>query len=274
MERYIGKLKYVLWVIVAVGMVFPLYWMLVTSFKPSREAINYPPTFIPQTFMGLQNYFEVFRRAPFGYFFVNSIIVTVVVTIFVIFTSALAGYVFAKFRFRGRDLLFYLFLGTMMIPFPTKMIPLFLMVKSFGLINTLPALTLPYLISAFGVFMMRQFMKGIPTELIEAARVDGCSEWRIFWTIIISLSRNALAGLGIYTFVVQWDDFVWPLIAVSDMKKMTLPIGIVQISERFGAQDYSVFMAGAVIIVFPALLAFLAMRRELIETIALSGMKS
>ncbi len=266
-------LKHISAVIIALILLTPFVWMISTSFKPSFEAIAFPPTFIPEDPVGLANYIRVLNDVPFFKFFLNSIYVAAFVTTGALFSSSLAGYIFAKFEFPGRDTLFLLILATMMIPFQVVLIPIFIIVKDLGLANTLWALIIPGLVSAFGIFLMRQFMKSIPSSLIDAARIDGCSEFRIYWNIIIPLSKPALSALGIFIFMANWDSFLWPVIVIEDIDKRTLPLGLVLFTQQFGTISYNLIMAGTVMAILPVIIVFLFAQRNFIQGITLTGLK-
>ncbi len=195
----------------ALGMLLPLAWMLGASFKPLAEVMQVPPTWIPAE-PTLDNYRQVFLQFPFARYLLNSVIVATVVVISVLLTSAWAGYSFAKFDFPGKKVLFFLILSSLMIPFQTRMIPLYKMSVHLGLVDTWAGVTFPWLVDAFGIFLLRQFVVTIPSELIEAARIDEASEPRIFWRIVLPLSKQALSALAIFTFTWNWKEFLWPLI--------------------------------------------------------------
>ena len=195
----------------------PLFWMLVSSVKPNQELLQFPPTIFPET-ITLENFIELFTRMNFMRYLLNTLIV--VAWSFVgMFLSAGAGYAFAKFNFKGRKFLFYLVLATMMIPGQVTMIPVYLLLNAVGLTNTLTGVVLPGLVGAFSIFLFRQFMSGISTELLEAARIEGASEWTIFWKIIIPVSKPVLSVQGILTFIAGWNSFLWPLIIANDQDK-------------------------------------------------------
>jgi multiple sugar transport system permease protein len=255
----------------AVIMITPLLQMIVTSFKTSGEALRVPPTLLPDN-PTLDAYRTVLTQAPFGLWFRNSVIVAVSVTALILFTSSLAGYIFAKFRFPGRDLLFTLLLGTLMVPFPVVLIPIYLIVNNLHLLNTLFALIVPSTVSAFGIFLMRQFIAAIPDDLIDAARLDGASEFGIYWQLIRPQLGPAMGALGIFTFLASWNDYLWPLIAINDQDKMTLPLALAFFNSAH-ATRYDLVMAAAVLIVLPVIAAFLFFQRQFINALVLSGIK-
>jgi ABC-type glycerol-3-phosphate transport system permease component len=223
--------------------------------------------------VGLQNYFEVVTRIDFFAYLRNSVTVSVVVTIGALFTSSLAGYIFAKFSFRGRDTIFFLIVATMMVPFHVMLIPLFLIVRTMGLYDSLWALIIPGLVTAWGIFLMRQNMKSIPTEMLDAARMDGASELAIFLRIVLPISKPALSALGVFIFMHYWNDFLWPLIVIEDAPKRTLPLGLALFSEGFGIARWNLVMAATVMTVLPILIVFALAQRNFIEGITLGSVK-
>jgi len=255
----------------AIVMLTPLLQMVVTSFKTSGEALRVPPTLLPER-PTLDAYRTVLTQAPFALWFRNSVVVAVSVTALILFTSSLAGYIFAKFKFPGRDLLFTLLLGTLMVPFPVVLIPIYLIVNNLHLLNTLFALIVPSTVSAFGIFLMRQFIAAIPDDLIDAARLDGASEFGIYWQLIRPQLGPAMGALGIFTFLSSWNDYLWPLIAINDQDKMTLPLALAFFNSSH-ATRYDLVMAAAVLIVLPVIAAFLFFQRQFINALVLSGMK-
>ena len=255
----------------AIVMLTPLLQMITTSFKTSGEALRVPPTLLPDN-PSLDAYRTVLTQAPFGLWFRNSVIVALSVTALILFTSSLAGYVFAKFKFPGRDLLFMLLLGTLMVPFPVVLIPIYLIVNNLRLLNTLFALIVPSMVSAFGIFLMRQFIAAIPDDLIDAARLDGASEFGIYWQLIRPQLGPAMGALGIFTFLSSWNDYLWPLIAINDQDRMTLPLALAFFNSSH-ATRYDLVMAAAVLIVLPVIAAFLFFQRQFINALVLSGIK-
>ena len=201
---------------------FPIYFMITTSFKAESEVFSMPLHWLPHQFQGLRNYLRAFEIAPVGRFFLNTTMIAVINVTFTVFFSALAGYGFAKFRFPGRQFLFYFVISTMMVPFQILLIPLFVQMRAFHWDNTYLGLIVPGLLNAFGVFMMRQLAYAIPTELLEAARIDGASEPRIFWQIVFPLMAPAAAGLAIIIFIWSWNNFLWPLVIVQK-QELTVP---------------------------------------------------
>lgn len=262
-------------IILALGglfMLVPLAWMLSASLMPLSEVVKVPPVWFDISKYSLNNYRETLVDLEFARFFLNSLFIAVVITAAQLFTSSMAGYAFARFRFPGRSVLFVVVLSTMMIPFQVIMIPLFLMMIGLNLDNTFGGLILPAIVSPFGIFMMRQSMMSIPTALLEAARIDGASEFYIFFRIVLPLSRTALAALGILVFLASWDNYLWPLIITNSESLWTLPIAMSRLTEQYLSQTH-LQMAGAAIMFLPILIVFIVLQRHFIEGIALGGLK-
>ena len=274
-------------VVLAISMLLPLIWMLNISLKPSGQIYEYPPSLIPKTFV-VGNYVTAWVGADFSLYFKNTTIYTLVSVIFILFFSSLAGYTFARLRFPGRDILFLIILLTMMIPYQVTLIPLFLIVKNFplaggnnifgtggkGLIDTYAGLIIPGLVPAFGIFLFRQFFLGLPGELEDAARIDGCSEFRIYWQIMLPLTKPALILLGIFSFQGKWNDLLWPLIVTTTKHMRTLQIGLAvfQGEQRSGAQ-WNEMMAAGLVVIIPVIIIFLIGQKYFTKGVALTGIK-
>jgi multiple sugar transport system permease protein len=256
----------------AILVVFPVVWMLLTSIKPGPETVLWPPRLWPVE-PTLQNYREVFTRWPFARFFLNSLVVASVSTVSILTTSASAGYAFAKIPFPGRDLLFFLFLATIIVPFESYMIPVYLLVNWLGWLDSYPGLILPFAIMAFGVFLMRQTIQSIPDEMIQAARMDGASEFYIFRRIIVPLSSGPLAALAIYAFLNVWGFFTWPLIITTTEPMYTTELGLAMFQNQFFI-EYGLVMAGAAVTALPLLLVFVIFQRRIIAGITMTGLKA
>ena len=254
----------------SVVMLVPFAWMLSTSLKEPGDVFIYPPQWIPQP-VQWENYQETVTVMPFGRFYLNSAIQAVSVTALQLLTASLAAYAFARLRFRGRDLLFMLYLATMMIPFPVTMIPNFVIMRYLNWIDTFRALILPPAFSAFSTFLLRQYFMSIPVEMDDAARVDGASSFRIWWQIILPLSGPALATLAIFTFLGQWNSFLWPLIVTNSEEMRTLPVGLATFQGQYSVQ-WHLLMAGSVIAVLPVLVIYIAGQRWFVRGITLTGM--
>ena len=256
----------------AIFMVLPMLWMVATSFKPPTEIAIWPPELLPQA-PTLANYTGIFEVAPFGRFFLNSVGLSLVATLSVAVTSLMAGAVFAKYRFPGRTFLFMLIIATAIVPFESYMIPLYLQLVRIHWINTYQGIILPYLFMSFGIFLLRQHIaSAIPTELLEAARVDGASEWWILVRVLAPLSAPALGAIGIFAFIQTWAAFIWPLLVANDPLLFNMEVGLTAFQFRFSS-DYGKLMAGSVISVLPMLITFLILRRRIIESVALTGLK-
>lgn len=249
---------------------FPFLWMLTTSLKPQRESIDFPPTVVPQdpTF---EWYVRLFTELDFGTYLRNTVIVVAIGFIGLLF-MAMAGYAFAKFDFRGRRGMFFIVLATMMIPIQVTMIPTYLILNGLKLTNTLVGIALPTLVGGFSIFLFRQFMSTIPTEMLEAARLDGAGEFRIFWQIVLPMSRPILAVQVVLTFIAGWNSFLWPLIIASDQKLYTLSVGLSLLNQQL-AVNPSLQMAAASVMVVPILLVFVVFQRYVMQGFALSGLK-
>jgi multiple sugar transport system permease protein len=251
-------------------MLVPFAWMLSTSLKEPGDVFLYPPQWIPDP-VQWENYRETVTVMPFGRFYLNSIIQAVAVTALQLLTASLAAFAFARLRFRGRDVLFLLYLATMMIPFPVTMIPNFIIMRYLNWIDTFRALILPPAFSAFSTFLLRQYFMSIPLEMDDAARVDGASSFRIWWQIILPLSGPALATLAIFTFLGQWNSFLWPLIVTNSEEMRTLPVGLAAFQGQYSVQ-WHLLMAGSVIAVLPILVIYIVGQKWFVRGITLTGM--
>ncbi len=251
----------------------PFVWMIFGSFKSGAEIRQIPPTFFPQQFT-LDNYRTVLSEPslPLMTFYRNSAIIAIANVIQVLFTSSLFGYIFAKFSFKGKKSLYWFILATMMIPSQVTMIPGYLILAKLKLINKLWALILPSAIDAFGIFLFHQFAHSIPNELLDAARVDGASEFQIYRRIVLPQFGPALATFGMLTFMFNWNAYLWPLIVLTEQNVRTLPIILTWYSTRMG-NKYNLTMAAAVLVVLPVLFVFTLVQRWIVEGITLSGMK-
>ena len=253
-------------------MVVPFIWMLLGSFKPTAELRQVPPTWWPVqgTF---ENFTDLFSRQNFGRFFFNSGVVATAVTLGNLLFCSMLGYALAKLEFPGKRVLFLLVLGTLMVPSVVTFMPLFIVVSNLGLVNTHAGLILPFLAGAFGVFLMRQFIMGIPQELLDAARVDGAGEYYIFWRIVLPLCGAPLATLAILTFLSQWNSFLWPLVAALTEDMYTLPVAVALFSTGQQESNLGIQLAGAVIVVVPVLIVFVLLQRYFTQGIAMTGIK-
>jgi len=250
---------------------FPMLWMVAASFMRAGEASSYPPHLLPRA-PTLEHYRALFTRLALGRYALNSLLVAGLVTALSLFVNAAAGYAFAKLRFRGRDRLFRLLATALVVPTQVAMLPLFLLLKGLHLVNTYAGVVLPALASIFGIFLVRQSALGIPDDLLDAARVDGAGEWRVFRSIVLPALRPALATLSLWTFLATWNDFMWPLIVLSDDRRYTLPVALAGLLGEH-AQDAELMMAGSVLTVLPVLVLFLALQRYYIEGVTAGSVK-
>jgi multiple sugar transport system permease protein len=266
-----GSWTYLLLTVGAIITIIPFLWMFFTSFKPESEAFIFPPRLFPIA-PTLEAYRTLFERVNFGQTFTNSIIITVSLTVLNMFICSLAGYAFAKMKFRGREKIFYIFLATMMIPGQVTIIPSFMVLKNLGLLNNYLGLIIPGSASVFGIFLVKQFMQGVPDDLIDAARIDGCTEFRVYCHIVIPLLKPVLATIAIFTFMGAWNDFLWPLIVMTSEKMYTLPVALSMLNGEHNT-EWALLMAGAVIVTAPVLVIFFALQKYFIQGIAHTGLK-
>jgi multiple sugar transport system permease protein len=264
-------LSYAFLITTSLLMVLPFIWMVTTSLKGQAEVYQYPPTFLPRE-IHWENFSHVWNTVPFARFYLNSIVVTSVITFSQVVTAVLAGYVFARIEFPGRNVLFYLYLATLIIPNQVTMLPLYLIISRLGWIDTYQALTVPFLANAFAVFFLRQFFKSLPVELEDAAKMDGAGRLRIMFQVILPLSRPAVATITLFIFLTHWDEYLWPLVVTNTTLMRTLPIGLRFFIEESGAQLHYM-MAAALMAVAPVVLLFFIAQRQFIEGIALTGTK-
>lgn len=255
----------------ALATVAPFIWMALASFKSLDEILVYPPKWLPDEFQ-IENYLDAFRAAPFARFYFNSVVVAVAVTLGQLITCSMAAFAFARLKFWGREALFLIFLGTMMIPGQVTMIPGFMVLHWLGWIDSYKALIVPGLASAFGTFLLRQFFLTIPRELEDAAYIDGCSRAGVLWRIMLPLSKPALATLAIFTFMGVFNDFLWALIVVNSEEMRTVQLGLAVFRDRYVTQ-WDKLMAGSVMATMPILLIFFFAQKYFIKGITLSGLK-
>jgi len=254
----------------SVVMLLPYVWMLLNSFKTMAE-INKANTFLPAVWT-TQNYSKVFQTVPILFWFRNSVLVAGSATIIMLFTSSIVGYVFAKYRFRGKLVIFWFIMATMMVPAQATMIPSFLLINGLGLYDKLPSLVIPGMVGGFGIFLCRQFIEDVPDSLCEAAHIDGARDFYIYSRIIIPLIRPALGALAIFTFLQNWNEFMLPLIYINNPLNMTLALAISFFSNQ-RASDIGAIMAAATLVMMPVSVVFLVLQRQFIKGIAITGMK-
>ncbi len=268
--------RWLLYTVVTLGFVAvitPFVWMILGSFKSQGELLRVPPTWWPEA-ATLDNYRSLFSKESFPRYFFNSTLVAVVVTAANVTFCSMVGYALAKLNFRGKKLVFALVMGTLMVPGMVTFVPLFVLVANLGLVDTYPGLILPFLVTPFGVFLMRQFIVELPDDLLDAGRIDGASELRIFRQIILPLCGPGVATLGILTFLGSWNSFLWPLVVAQTQEHYTLPVALALFSKNQQViPNYGLLLAGATVVVVPVLIVFLIFQRRFIEGIATTGIK-
>ncbi|SCY58806.1 carbohydrate ABC transporter membrane protein 2, CUT1 family [Paenibacillus polysaccharolyticus] len=265
---------YLVLTVVSLIMIVPLIWMVSTSLKEPQSIFTYPPQWIPDS-LQFQNYIDVFRLIPFHRFYRNSVYISALVVLGTVFFSSLAGYAFAKIPFKGRNVVFLILLSAMMIPHEVTAIPMFLFMRQLGWIDThLPLILLPIFGAGgvFGIFVMRQFFITVPIELEEAAMIDGCSRFRIYWQIMLPLAKPGMATLTIFTFVTSWNEFFDPLIFINSRELMTLPLGLSLFTDEVGTA-WQYLMSATVMATVPLLIVFFLAQRRFIEGVAMTGLK-
>ncbi|HOB16032.1 MAG TPA: carbohydrate ABC transporter permease [Defluviitoga sp.] len=267
-EQIVVHLILIIWLLISV---IPFAWMLSTSFKGPGEIFIFPPRWIPKN-PTLKNYKDLFQQMNFGRPFLNSVVVSLSTTFLSVLLATMAGYGFAKFNFKNKNTLFLLVLGTVMVPGQITMIPVFLLLTKLSLLNTYWGLILPAIANAFNIFFMRQFISGIPDELIEAAKMDGANEGWIFFKVIIPLSKPAMAAITIFTFTGSWNNFLWPLIIATDESMYTLPVAVSVLGGQY-TENIAMQMAGSVIVILPLIIVFLFTQKYFIKGITFTGLK-
>ena len=272
-----GRTRSNLWVyVLLIGglllMVGPFLWMVLGSLKPQADFLRIPPTFLPSD-PTTDNYTRLFEQLDFPRFFFNSSVIALAVTIGNLVFCPMLGYALAKLQWRGKGVIMGLVLATLMVPAGITLIPNFILMSSLGLVNTYPGLILPFLAGPFGVFLMRQFMYGVPNELLEAARMDGANELRVYWTIVVPIATPVLATLAILTFLGNWNSFIYPLVMATEPNMYTLPVALATFATGQYQADHGMLMAGSVILVLPVLIVFIVFQRWITEGIATTGLK-
>jgi len=256
---------------VSIIVVIPYVWMLSNSFKTTIETLTDPMHIIPQNFT-LDGYIKVLTKSPFFHWLGNSVFITCTNTIVILFTSTLVGYLFARFRFRGRDFLFAMLMFTMMVPAQVTMITTFIIIDDIGLYDSVWALIIPSFVNVFGIYLCKQYCEEIPRELIESARIDGAGDFAIYWRIVIPQIRPAIGALAIFTFMEYWNDYLNPLIYLSSTEKMTLPLALSYFSTQHST-DLSATMAASALIMIPAAVVFIIFQKQFIKGMSMTGMK-
>jgi len=273
-ERRTGSATWA-YVILIVGLVFmvgPFAWMLLGSIKPEQDFLQSTPTLLPSS-PTVDTYGRLFDQLDFPRFFFNSAVIALAVTVGNLIFCPMLGYALAKLRWRGKNIIMALFLATLMVPAGVTLIPNFILLSNLGLVNTYPGLMLPFLAGPFGVFLMRQFMLGVPNELLEAARMDGAGEFRLFFAVVMPIATPVLATLGILTFLGSWNSFIYPLVVATEPQMYTLPVALATFATGQYQADHGMLMAGSVILVLPVLIVFILFQRWITEGIATTGLK-
>jgi alpha-1,4-digalacturonate transport system permease protein len=257
--------------VIAVIFIIPILWIFISSLKTPNELFNWPPTLIPNEFT-FQNYVTAFEKANFAVYFRNSFIVTVSATVLTLVINSMAGFALAKYRFKGRNAIFTAFIATLMIPLQVIMVPIFIVLRQFGLYDTLIGIIIPPAATPTGVFLCRQFFMTIPTELMESARIDGAGEWTIFYRVMLPLATPVLTALTIFSFTWRWNDFLWPFVVISSETKFTIQVAIANFVGQFSV-DWNSLLSMNIVAMIPVLLVFLFFQRYFVKGIALSGLK-
>lgn len=252
-------------------MLAPFLWMIITAFKLPEEILALPPVILPSK-LNFKNFADVFSAVPFGRYFFNSLFVTLVSTLLQVSTAALAGYAFARFEFKGKKVLFLLFLGTMMIPVEVTLIPNYIFLMNLGWLDTYFALIIPWAVNVFAIFLMRQFFLTLPTELFEQAQIDGCSHWQILWKIVFPVSKPVFISAGIFSLIGSWNAFLWPLIMTNSEHMRTLPVGLAYFTFEF-ASRYHLMMAAALLATLPVVIVYFFAQKYFVEGISTTGLK-
>ncbi|SFL91863.1 carbohydrate ABC transporter permease [Salibacterium qingdaonense] len=262
---------YIPLILIAIFMLFPVLWVVSSSLKPSGELFSWPPSIIPQNFT-LNNYISAFQESNFTRYLFNTVFVTVAATVLTLVINTMAGYALAKYRFRGSAVILVFFLSTLMIPLEALMIPMFIVLKNLGLYNTLWGIIIPPAATPTGVFLVRQYLMSVPDEMIEAAKIDGASDWKIFIRLILPLAKPILATLTIFSIMWRWQDYIWPLIAISDSNLYTLELALANFVGQYSV-DWGPLLAMAVLTMVPLIIIFLIFQRFFIRGIMMTGMK-
>lgn len=264
-------LAYLLATILAVLFLFPFFWMIIGSLKDFRGFYDYPPSFVPNP-VQWENYAEVVRLIPLFRYIINTLLMAAAITVCQLISSSTAGFAFATLRFRGKEVIFMIFLAGLMVPFTVVLIPLFLIIRLFGLIDTYAALVLPFVFTPFGIFLMRQFFMGVPRSLFESAKIDGASTFGIYARIYLPLSGPVMATLGILAFVFFYNNLIWPLIVINTEALKTVSVGLLSFTGREGTSPHLI-MAGATVSVVPTIVLFIVLQKYFVEGITVTGLK-
>ncbi|MCR2821475.1 carbohydrate ABC transporter permease [Lederbergia panacisoli] len=274
-KRHIFKqfTAHIFLILFGISFLFPFVWMLSTALKPEAQMFKWPPEWIPETFMW-ENFPEALTFVPFALYFKNTLVICVLAVLGTIISSSLVAYGFARIQWKGRNIFFFIMLTTMMLPYQVVMVPLFLVFKEIGWVGTFKPLIVPAFFgtNAFFIFLLRQFFLTIPYELSDAAKIDGCSEFRIFWQIVLPLARPAIATVGLFTFMENWNDFLGPLIYLNDETKYTIALGLQQFIGQYGTQ-WGMLMAASTVATAPIIILFFFTQKTFIQGISTTGIK-
>lgn len=272
--KWVKTLIFLLLAAISFAMFYPFFWLIFSSFKTGADIVRIPVTLLPQKWT-LSAYQMVMdpTRANLPIAYMNSIIITTGTVLSVLLTASMGGFVFARLDFPGRDYLFYFVLSTTMVPFLTLLIPLYIVISELNLLNSLWGVWVPSIFSSFGIFLCRQFVYGIPRELYDAAKIDGSGDFGIYRNIIVPLTKPVLSALAIFVFLGSFNAYLWPLVVLNDEDKLTLPLIIARMANRFGGTDYQAVMAGSVLVSIPPLIVFLIFQKNFVRGIALTGLK-
>ncbi|WP_306010358.1 carbohydrate ABC transporter permease [Bacillus sp. MMSF_3328] len=271
MKKKPGLLLYIALTLLVIIFIFPVIWVILSSLKDSNELYSWPPKFIPDN-PTIENFTLAFEKGNFGRYFWNSTIVTVTATFLTLLVNTMAGYALAKYRFKGDTFLLIGFISTLMIPLEVIMTPIFTVISKLGLYNTLWGIIIPPAATPTGVFLIRQYLLTVPDDLLEAARIDGAGEWKIFWRIILPIAKPIISVLAIFSFMWRWDDFIWPLIVISDPTKYTIQLALSNFIGEYNV-DWGSLLAMSVVTMVPVLIVFLIFQKQFIQGLATSGMK-
>ncbi|MFA5858688.1 MAG: carbohydrate ABC transporter permease [Elusimicrobiota bacterium] len=271
-SKYKNLINYVVLTLIGILVFLPLYWLFITAITPEAEITRMPPRIFPQH-LTLENFKRVFYAAPISRWFLNSLLITFIVTLYTLFSASMAAYAFARKSFPGNKFLFALVLGSVMIPSQIVMVPLYLMVRQMNLVDSYWAVILPALPQPFAIFMLKQFIQELPVDIEEAARLDGCSDFMIYWRIILPLIKPVLAALAIFVFITEWNSFIWPLVVLNSPDKFTLSVGLATLQEQ-QVRDYGLLMAGATISAVPIVFIFFSFQRFLMRGLGMGSLRA
>lgn len=270
-NKILNIVVYVLLALGAITMLLPFFWMISTSLKTPGQAVAMPPVWIPSVFQW-ENYDKALAAAPFGQYFINSIIITTISTLGELLTTILAAYAFARLQFYGKNMLFIVLISTMMVPGELLTIPNFVTLSDWGLINSYASLFLPFLASIFSIYILKEAFEAVPDELYYAAKVDGCSDWRYLWTVMVPNAKSSIVSIAILGIIGSWNSFMWPLIVTTEQRMRTLPVGLQAFTTEAGTQ-FELLMAASTIVVVPMIIVYFFLQKYIIQGLASGGSK-